>query len=623
MLEENCTMDEEKIGPSRTPVEEELVGQVAWQIQLRWFAALGVLIGAWFATTILNIQLPKWSLYAIGLGILAYNALFWLYLRRLEKAGVTEASVFDRFARIQTGLDWVAMILLVHCSGGVESPLLFFFFFHLILASILLSRQSCYIFATLAALAVGTLAILEYVGIVPHVSLGIVAAPLYQNELYIASVLIFFTSAMYISVYLATSVTVNLRQKDEELLRLQRNLAAAYQRIEILYDVTSSVSSTLDLEEVLNLIAQNATEAMQVKACTIRMLDESGQVVELIASYGLSRQFLTKGPIDVQHSAVTYQALAGQMAIVSDISQDGRLQYAAEAVAEGISSMLCVPLVIRGKAEGVICVYSTEPSHFSKDDAEFLSALASEGASAIVNARAYQALEMADRAKSEFVRMVTHELRSPLSAVQSMLELLDQDYVGSLTEKQQDLVQRSQRRISFLMALVRDLLELAAGKMEQLKGEKKVVVLNEIIAKVTELMQASAQEKGLVYQIEITDEPLTITGVEDGLERVFMNLVSNAVKYTPDGGTVSVQAWGENGQIRFVVSDSGIGIPKEAQPRIFSEFYRAKNAKALEMEGTGLGLAITKDVVEQHGGEISFESEEGKGTTFYVTLPQG
>jgi signal transduction histidine kinase len=616
-------MDEKGFAPPKSPVEEELVGRVAWQIQLRWAAALGVLTATWFASSILNIHLPIWPLYTIGLSILFYNALFRFHLKRLEREAISEAAVFDRFAKVQTSLDWLAMILLVHFSGGVESPLLFYFIFHLIIASILLSPLACYFFATLAALAVGTSAILEYRGIIPHISLGFIPVSLYQNGFYIAGVLFFFTTCLYISIYLATSVTINLRRKDEELLRLQQRLSSAYQRIQTLYDVTKTASSTLNLEEVLNLIAQSAAEAMGIKACTIRLLDESGQMVDTVAAYGLSEQYLTKGPVDIRKSLHTRQALSGQPTIVSDTSRDDRLQYPAEATAEGINSMLCVPLLIRGQAEGVICVYSAEADHFSQSDAEFLSALASEGAAAIVNARAYQALETADRAKSDFVQMVTHELRSPLSAVQSMLKVLEQGYVGSMTSKQQDLIQRSQRRISFLLALVKDLLELAAGKTEQLKGEKKEVVLNEVITKVTALMQSKAEEKGLELKVEIAEEPLILVGIADGLERVFMNLVSNAVKYTPAGGSVAVRAWSEKDQIKAEVSDTGIGIPEEAMSRIFEEFYRAKNAKAVEMEGTGLGLAIAKDVVEQHGGQISVESAVGEGSTFYVTLPKG
>jgi two-component system phosphate regulon sensor histidine kinase PhoR len=158
--------------------------------------------------------------------------------------------------------------------------------------------------------------------------------------------------------------------------------------------------------------------------------------------------------------------------------------------------------------------------------------------------------------------------------------------------------------------------------MEQIKGEKKEVALGELIRKTAEMMQATATEKGLDYQVDIRDEPLVLVGVEEGLERAFTNLINNAVKYTPPGGSVAVRAWQEDASIRVEVSDTGIGIPAEALPRLFSEFYRAKNAKAIEMEGTGLGLAIVKDVIEQHGGEITVQSVEGEGSTFSVTLPQ-
>ena len=155
-----------------------------------------------------------------------------------------------------------------------------------------------------------------------------------------------------------------------------------------------------------------------------------------------------------------------------------------------------------------------------------------------------------------------------------------------------------------------------------LRGERRPVNLSDVIAKITELMQTRAEEKGITYTVEMTEEPLVLAGFEDGLERVLMNLVSNAVKYTLEGGSVEVKAWRELEQIRLAVSDTGIGIPEEAMSRIFTEFYRAKNAKAIEVEGTGLGLVIAKDVIEQHGGQISIESLVDKGTTVHVSLPR-
>ncbi len=652
-------MEDDTVVQSSMQVGQEVDAQLAWQVRLRWFAsigileirlrwiaAIGVLAGTWIARSALNVPLETWPLYVIGLCMLVYNAALRTYLDRrfayprrasgydydsllrfywrgLEREGASEAVGFDRFVRVQLSLDWMAMILLVHFTGGVTSPLLFYFVFHLIVASILLSRQACYSFATVAALAVGGLALLEYLGVVPAVSLGFVSESLQQNGAYIAGVLVFFTSSLYMSVYLATTLTRNLRQRDEELLRLQQQLSEAYQLIQTLYSVTKAAGSTLRLDEVLQVITQSAAKAMQVKGCAIMLVGETAPLVDTIVASGLSEAYLNMGPIDVERNHYIAQTLSSrQPTIVANTSKDDRLQYPEATRAEGIASILCVPLIIRGRAEGVICAFGGEPNQFISSDAEFLSALASAGATAIDNARAYEALEMADRAKSDFVRMVTHEFRSPLSAVQSMMRLLELGIVGPLTDKQKDLVERSQRRVSALLSVVGDLLELAAGKMEMLQSAKTTVDLGEIIVKVTDLMQPRAEEKGIAYRLELAEESLVLDGFADGLEKVIMNLASNAVKYTPEGGSVTVKAWREGDQIWLAVSDTGIGIPEEALPRIFTEFYRAKNAKAMEVEGTGLGLVIAKDVVEQHGGQISIESVVGKGTTFKVSLPR-
>jgi signal transduction histidine kinase len=616
------------------------------EIRLRWVAAAGVLIGTWILDSVLGLPVAAWPLYTIGLCMLVYNfflrrylerrftyptrvsgydydSLLQFYWRGLEREDIAEAASFDRFVQVQLSLDWLAMILLVHFTGGVTSPLLFYFVFHLIVASALLSRFACYLFATIAALAVGALALLEYTGVISHWWIGLVSEPLHQYWLYVAAVFFFFTTSIYMSVYLATTLTKYLRQRDEQLLRLQQSLSDAYQLIQTLYNVTKTVSSTLNLHEVLDLVAQSAAKAMQVRASSIMLLGSSGTIVDTVASFGLSDQYLNAGPFAVDQVHYASETLStGQPTMVRDTSKEDGLAYAAATRAEGIASVLCVPLLIRHKAEGVLCVYSDEPDQFVESDAEFLAALASAGATAVENARTYAALEIADRAKSDFVRMVTHEFRSPLTSVQSMLRLLELGIVEALTEKQRDLVERSQRRISHLLALVNDLLELAAGKMELLQGEKQQVNLGDIIGKVSELMQPRAVEMNIQYTVEMGPEPLLLAGFEDSLERMVMNLVSNAVKYTPGGGTVAVKAWCEDGKVKLEIADTGVGIPEEALPHIFSEFYRAKNAKNMDVEGTGLGLVIVKDVVEQHGGQISVRSRVGEGTVFSIRIPQ-
>ena len=616
------------------------------EIRLRWIAAASVLLATLVLDTVLGLSVPAWPLYAIGLSMLVYNlflhrylerrftyptsvpgseyeGLLQLYWRERESRGISEATSFDRFVQVQLSLDWLAMILLVHLTGGVTSPLLFFFVFHLIVASALLSRSTCYIFATVAALAVAILALLEYTSTIPHMAVVLTTEALHHDGLYVTAVISFFTISMYMSVYLSTSLSQYLRQRDEQMLRLQQSLSDAYQLIQTLYNVTKTVSSTLDLDEVLELIARSAADVMQASACSIMLVDKNGNTIDTVASFGLGDQYVGAGPVDMDQINYVSKALkVGQPTIVPDTSKEDELPCAKAARAEGLASILCVPLNIRNEPGGVLCVYSDQPGHFIEPDAEFLTALANAVVTAVENARAYEALQTADRAKSDFVRMVTHEFRSPLSAVQSMLRLLELGIVEPLTEQQKDLVQRSQRRIAHLLALVKDLLELAAGKMELLQTEKRTVRLSDIIGRVSETMMLKAVERGVQYSVDVGTEPLTLSGIEDSLERMVMNLVSNAIKYTPSGGTVTVKAWCEDDEIGLEVSDTGIGIPEEALPRIFAEFYRARNAKDMEVDGTGLGLVIAKDVVEQHGGRISVRSQVGEGSTFTIHLPQ-
>ena len=605
-------------------VDQELVSSVARFITIRWLSGLGLLVAAWVATAVFDLPLPAAPLYVIGVAILAYNAVFTFVLRRLLRTQPPNIIWFHRLTKIQIALDWLAMTAIIHFSGGVESPALFYFFFHIIISAILLSPRATFSYAATATLLVGATVWLEYAGRLPHVSpFAAAASGMHQRPLFVSGVMLFFVSAMFVSAYLASTINSRLRRREREVYELSVNLQRAYGRLQTLYDSAQAINSTLQLEEVLDSIVRRTADAMNVRACSIRLLDETGSRLRVAAVHGLSESYVKKGDLVVAQNPLVREVLAGRVIAVADVRTDTRLQYRAQALIEGINSMLSAPLQGKHGPLGLIRAYSADLDHFTEEDATFLAAMASEGSIAIENAMAYRALGRLDEMKSHFVLMVTHELRSPVSVIRSLLRTMTAGYAGALTDEQLDIIGRGLHRADFLQALIDDLLDLAAGKNELgLKEERSVVRLDEVLRQVVERFETAARENHieLEYRTPREGAVAVYAGIE-GLDRIFNNLISNAVKYTPAGGGVSVTLSLDEGSARVEVSDTGIGIPEESLDHLFEEFFRAPNARAQVKEGTGLGLAITRDLVTRYGGQVSVQSKLGRGTAFTVTLP--
>jgi signal transduction histidine kinase len=608
--------------PFRLPVEEELIERVSWLIRLRCFAALGVVMTTWVIGFLVGILIRQGELFLVGSAIAAYNLIFYLRLRTLRKDPSAGIEQFSRFASIQFSIDWLALTLLVHYSGGIESPVIFYFIFHAIIASILLSPKACYFHATVGVLLVGTMALLEFYGIIPHVSIPGFLAPHYNQPFFVMGTLFFFGSAIYVSIYLATSITRQLWGRTRQLAQLKQRLENAYNKTQSLYDIAKAVTSTLNFTEVLNTIAQLATKAMKAKACSIRLLDEERHLLRVGAAYGLSKEYLAKGPVDLEKSLVDRGALRGKAVAVFDVTKDPGFQYPEEAAKEGIRSVLCVPLSVREKPIGVLRLYTGEIHRFTDEEIDFLNTLASQAAVAIENARTYQRLEDLEQAKSDFVFTVAHELKAPVAAIQSILRVLLEGYAGEIFQKQKGLIARAERRLIALQSLIRDLLALGALKGELPEAKKADVILNGIVNRIVDTVQSEVEEKKIDLRVEVPEALLTIKANEDDLERLLGNLLENAVKYTPPRGRVSLALSSQDHGVRIVVSDTGIGIPPESLPRIFEEFYRAKNAKEMGQEGTGLGLSLVKHIVDRYHGTINVESKVQDGSTFTVTLPR-
>ncbi|MEN6576080.1 MAG: HAMP domain-containing sensor histidine kinase [Phycisphaerales bacterium] len=229
-------------------------------------------------------------------------------------------------------------------------------------------------------------------------------------------------------------------------------------------------------------------------------------------------------------------------------------------------------------------------------------------------------LQEKDQVKNEYVLRVTHDIKGHLAAVLSCLDLVHGEILGPLNEKQKDFVGRAHRRTTSCLEFARALLKLTrmklTGRLEIEQFSLKKVILN-----VLALVQNKAQSKSISLSHQIDPGIDKIWGEAVLVEETIANILFNAVKYTPDGGKVSLEARPEGNLVWIRVTDTGIGVPDGDSSRIFEEFYRAENARETERDGTGLGLAFARQVVERHGGRIWVEGNPGGGSIFTFTLP--
>jgi two-component system sensor histidine kinase/response regulator len=224
--------------------------------------------------------------------------------------------------------------------------------------------------------------------------------------------------------------------------------------------------------------------------------------------------------------------------------------------------------------------------------------------------------------EENFITMVTHQLRSPLVAIQQYFEVISAGMVGALEDKQKEMIDRARERLDRLLRLINDWLDLARITRGRLVDKFKPFDLNRTVEKLVEFLKPQARDLGVTMEILPCPAPAEVEGDEETMEQVFSNLLSNAIQYNRPGGDVKVETRESPEFVAVEVRDTGIGIPKEHLPFIFDQFYQVSRSESKKVKGTGLGLSIVKKIVEAHGGTIQVESEPGKGSVFTVLVPK-
>ena len=235
---------------------------------------------------------------------------------------------------------------------------------------------------------------------------------------------------------------------------------------------------------------------------------------------------------------------------------------------------------------------------------------------------AVERLRELERVKGDFVSTVSHELRTPITSIIGYTELLGEGAVGELTLSQQEIIDRVDRNGRRLLLLVEDLLTLSQIEASALKIEPVITDVRNVVTNAHESIMTTLSDRALDVSVLVPTQPVVHHGDPVQLERMLVNLLTNAVKFTPDGGRVELQLRALSENTEIVISDTGMGIPEDEQSKLFTRFFRSSTATERAIQGTGLGLTIVKAIVALHGGRIDVESAPQRGTTVTVSLPR-
>jgi signal transduction histidine kinase len=418
----------------------------------------------------------------------------------------------------------------------------------------------------------------------------------------------------------------------KELEARTGELTRSVEQLTALGEISRAVSSTLDVDTVLNTIVSRASQLAGAAGCSIWEYDEGTEQFELRATHNDDAEFveaLRAVPLRKGEGLMGRAAEMREPVQVHDITQPGAYQSSVRdtLIRFGYRALLSVPLLREDQIIGSLSFNRKAPGEFPPEVIDVLRTFATQSALAIQNARLFREiaaksaqLESASRHKSEFLANMSHELRTPLNAVIGFSDVLLDRMFGDVNEKQEEYLRDICESGSHLLSLINDILDLSKVEAGRMELELSDFDLPNAIENALILVRERASRRGIMLGSTIDKRLGMIGGDERKVKQVLLNLLSNALKFTPEGGRIDVSAGVHDDVAEVSVLDTGVGIAPEDQDAVFEEF-RQVGAADKKAEGTGLGLALSRKFIELHGGRIWVKSQVGIGSTFTFTLP--
>lgn len=411
---------------------------------------------------------------------------------------------------------------------------------------------------------------------------------------------------------------------------LEQRVASRTARLETVAVVGGYLNAILKLDELLNELVAQIKQRFDYYHVFVFLLDKEGKSLHVAAGSQAAVQEQEGSalsiPLDTPISLVARAARNKEVVLVNNVAEAP--DWLPHQLMADTKSEITVPILLNGKAVGVLDVQQDKVNGFDEGDANLLRSLASQVAIAIRNAQLYEAAvaarqqaEHLSEIKTQFLSNMSHELRTPLNAIINFTGFVMDGLMGETNEEQQEALKYTLDNGHHLLELVNDILDLSkieAGFMSLIFEE---VNLSQVLNSIWSTAKGLAREKPIRVVNRIAADLPIIIGDERRLRQVFLNIASNAVKYTREGEVIMTAEYQEAAQQIYVtVQDSGVGIAPDDYERIFQPFQQAKHSLG-SVNSTGLGLPITRQLLKLHGGKIWFESELNRGSTFHITVP--
>ena len=404
------------------------------------------------------------------------------------------------------------------------------------------------------------------------------------------------------------------------------DLEQRYRQLQRLVELSVTLNSTLDLDELLQLITNTATELLDCEAASILLYDEKRPRLYFAATTGSDPAQLAEIPVPIDNSLAGTIFRTNQHLILNDAEQDPRhYSLVSDHIKFKVKTLLGVPMPIKDRTVGVLEAVNKRNGVFDERDAALLSVTAAHAAIAINNARMLQITQKAleqvkesNQLKSNFLSLASHELRTPLGIIIGYSTFLKQDSKGEVSDHASQVLTAARQ----MRSILDEMNNLAMLKSDEMILKPEIVAMQEVLTGACEGIReiASTNDQKLIFALP--QKPLYVNVDVNRTSLAFINLLNNAIRFSSKGTDITIGTIQDDSQVLAWVQDQGIGIPVDQLQKIFEEFYQIEPTRTRHLGGLGIGLSIAKGIIEAQGGRIWAESEgAGAGSTFKVLLP--